>query len=252
VFTQTIFRDSTVTNQSAHRSTNQLLASLPAADYERVSRHLKSQRLRAREILQKQEEPIHDVYFFTAGACSLVKVMRDGQTAEVASIGREGAVGAWAFFGEDRTLGDTIVHGCDAHVDALSVDAFREEMERREAFYNLIIRYSQALTAQLMQTTVCNGLHSAEQRCCRWLLTTQDRLGSEEFGLTHEFVASMLGVRRPTVTLVFGELLRLGTIEYRRAYVTIKDRKALEQNACECYEHIRGSYRRLLPEVHHQ
>jgi CRP-like cAMP-binding protein len=223
---------------------------LPSSDYERVRRHLKSRQLRAREIVQKQDEPMHDVYFFSRGACSLVKVLRDGQTAEIASIGREGAVGAWAFFGDQRHLGDAIVHAGDAVVETMPVAAFRDEMERREAFFNVMIRYSQALTAQLMQTTVCNGIHSAEERCSRWLLTTQDRLESDEFPMTHEFVAAMLGVRRPTVTLVLRDLMRRGIISYRRARVTVIDRAALEITSCECYEQIRGTFRRLLPEVH--
>ena len=231
------------------RSANRLLGLLPATDFERVARSLKSRTLRPREVLQKQEEPIRDVYFFTEGACSLIKVMRNGQTAEIASIGREGLVGAWAFFGEDRALGDTLVYGCDAEVEAMGLDMFLEEMERRGSFYNLIIRYSQALTAQLMQTTVCNGLHSAEERCCRWLLMTQDRLQRDEFPVTHEFVASMLGVRRPTVTLIFGQLVRRGIVEYRRASVAIKDRRALERASCECYDHINLSFSRLLPEI---
>lgn len=247
MFTQT--PDSVRSSFVLTRSANRLLGSLPAGDFERVARSLTSRTPRAREVLQKQEEPIREVYFFTEGACSLIKVMRDGQTAEIASIGREGVVGAWAFFGDDRTLGDTVVYGCDAAVEVMRIDLFQQEMERREAFYNLIIRYSQALTAQLMQTTVCNGLHSAEDRCCRWLLMTQDRLGRDEFPVTHDFVASMLGVRRPTITLIVGQLVRSGIIEYRRASLTIKDRSALERASCECYDYINRGYSRLLPEI---
>jgi CRP-like cAMP-binding protein len=249
VFTQTLCKEQPSTVPPLDRSANHLLASIPSPDYQRLAPHLTSITLRAREILQKQDEPIRQVYFFSEGACSLAKVMRDGQTAEIASIGREGAVGAWAFFGENQALGDTLVHGGDARIELLNLNVFQEEMGRHGAFYNLMIRYSQALTAQLMQTTVCNGLHSAEQRCCRWLLTTQDRLHAREFPVTHEFVASMLGVRRPTVTLIFGDLLRRGIIQYRRGCITITDRQALEQASCECYEQIAGSYRRLLPDV---
>ena len=193
---------------------------------------------------------MHEVYFVSRGACSLVKKMRDGQCAEIASIGREGALGAWAFFGDQCHFGDTIVHGGDATADVMALAAFRDEMERRGAFYNVMIRYSQALTSQLMQTTVCNGLHSAAERCCRWLLTTQDRLQTDEFTLTHEFVASMLGVRRATVTLIFRDLMTRGIIDYRRGRVTVRDRAALERTACECYAQITGTFHRLLPEVH--
>ena len=234
---------------TTQRHANHLLASLPSNDYQRIANSLQSRRVRAREILQHQEAPIADVYFLTEGVCSLVKVLRDGQTAEIASIGREGIIGAWAFFGELNALGDTVVHGSQITVEALTLDAFHEEMQKHGAFYNVVIRYSQALTTQLMQTTVCNGLHSAEQRCCRWLLTTQDRLQSETFRLTHEFVAQMLGLRRPTVTLVFGTLLNQGAIEYRRGLITIRDRPALELTACECYEQMKDSFHRLLPDI---
>jgi CRP-like cAMP-binding protein len=241
--------DSGWINSAAVRSSNHLLGALPSPDYERIARQLKPRRLQPRDLLQKQDEPIGEVLFFNEGACSLVKVMRDGQTAEIASIGNEGAVGAWAFFGEDRALGDTIVHRCPAAVESLAIEAFQEEMARRAAFCNLIVRYSQALTAQLMQTTVCNGLHSAEARTCRWLLMTQDRLGRHEFPVTHDFVASMLGVRRPTVTLILAALLKSGIIEYRRGFLRISNRHALEHASCECYEQIVRSFRRLLPEV---
>ena len=236
-------------SSAAVRSSNHLLAALPSPDYERIAGQLRPRRLRARDLLQKQDDPIGEVLFFKEGACSLVKVMRDGQTAEIASIGREGVVGAWAFFGEDRALGDTIVHCCDAAVESLPVEAFQEEMARRASFYNLIVRHSQALTDQLMQTTVCNGLHSAEERTCRWLLMTQDRLGRQEFPVTHDFVASMLGLRRPTVTLILGALLKSGIIEYRRGFLKISNRRALEDASCECYEQIVRSFRRLLPEI---
>ena len=229
---------------------NYLLASLPESDYQRLAQSLKSRSIRPREILQKQDEPISDVYFLTEGACSLVKVLQEGQTAEIASIGREGIIGAWVFFGEGNALGDTIVHGSQVSVEALDLEAFREEMQRHGAFYNVVIRYSQALTTQLMQTTVCNGLHSAEQRCCRWLLTMQDRLESETFRMTHEFVAQMLGLRRPTITLVFGELLDRGAIDYRRGLITIRDRRALELTACECYQQMTRGFQRLLPDIH--
>ena len=122
--------------------------------------------------------------------------------------------------------------------EALHVDAFRDERQRHGAFYNVVIRYSQALTTQLTQTTVCNSLHSPEQR--RWLLTPLDRLESETVRMTHEFVAQMLGLRRPTVTLVLGELLARRAIDCRRGLITMGARPALELTACECYEPMKG------------
>jgi CRP-like cAMP-binding protein len=122
-------------------------------------------------------------------------------------------------------------------------------MNRRGAFYNRIIRYSQAFSTQIMQTTVCNGLHSVEQRCCRWLLMTHDRVRKNEFDLTHEFLAVMLGVRRPTVTLIAAALQMKGFIHYRRGSMTITDRAGLEKTSCECYEVVKGNFARLLPEM---
>src|SRR5687767_13969856 len=136
--------------------------------------------------------------------------MNDGQVAEIATIGNEGMAGAHVFFGEPVSPGETIVQVADGDGYAMPAGAFDDEMQRRGAFYNLIIRYYAALTNQFMQTTVCNSLHSAEERGSRWLLLTHDRVGKDEFQLTHEFMASMLGVRRPTVTLVAGSLQRAG------------------------------------------
>jgi CRP-like cAMP-binding protein len=134
----------------------------------------------------------------------------------------------------------------------MSIEAFRREMDRRGAFYDRITKYSQAFVNMLMQSVACNGLHSAEQRCCRWLLTTHDRIEQDEFPLTHEFLAIMLGVRRPTVTLVMADLARAGVVSHVRGHVRITDRKGLENAACECYRNVRAVFDRLLgvPERH--
>jgi CRP-like cAMP-binding protein len=131
----------------------------------------------------------------------------------------------------------------------MSAELFNAEMEKRGAFYNHLVRYNQALMSQIMQTTVCNGLHSAEQRCCRWLLMSHDRAGADEFPLTHEFLATMLGVRRPTVTIVANQLQQAGLIQYRRGSVRITDRTKLEAASCECYATVREQMRRLMPDV---
>ena len=231
-----------------NRSANRILASLPAAEFQRIAPHLRSVPMNMKHTFHRQYETIHDVVFPGGGSCSLVKTLRDGHAAEVATIGGEGAIGAGVFFGAPIAECDVFVQVPGPAAYVLSAEAFNAEMERRGEFFNRVVRYNQALMSQIMQTTVCNGLHSAEQRCCRWLLMTHDRAGKDEFSLTHEFLAMMLGVRRPTVTLVAVSLQQAGLIQYRRGAVTIVNRQGLEAASCECYETVKSAWRRLLPE----
>jgi CRP-like cAMP-binding protein len=228
---------------------NRLLAAVSGEEYERLVPHLGTVPLRFKQVLYKQGERIQQVYFPSGGALSLIKQMQDGQVAEVATIGNEGMVGTSAFFGETESAGEVIVQVPNGHGVVMSVEAFTMEMSLRGRFYNLVIRYYQAFVNQVMQTTVCNALHSAEERGCRWLLMTHDRVGKDEFPLTHEFTAAMLGVRRPTVTLIAGSLQRAGLIDYRRGHVRILNRQGLQDASCECYETVKASFRRLLPEI---
>ncbi len=231
------------------RSRNKLLASLPMDDYQRIAPHLRSVPMKFKQVLHRQDEPIQDVYFPSGGACLLVKTLQDGLAAEVATIGAEGAVGASVFFGQRTAECDVLVQVPGPVADAMKAEVFNSEMERRGALFNRVIRYHQALMSQIMQTTACNGLHNAEQRCVRWLLMTHDRAGSDEFGLTHEFLATMLGVRRPTVTLVAASLQARQLVRYRRGAITIVDRAGLEAVSCECYRTVRAIWDRLLPEL---
>jgi CRP-like cAMP-binding protein len=228
---------------------NKILAVLPKGDYERLAPSLTLVPMRFKDTLHKQGERIERVLFPCGGALSLIKNMNDGLIAEITTIGNEGVVGAHVFLGEAESIGDTIVQVPDGGMYTMPVDAFNAEMYRRGAFYNVIMRYQAALTNQIMQTSVCNSLHSAEERACRWLLMTHDRVGRDEFQLTHEFMAGMLGVRRPTVTLIAGSLQRAGLIAYRRGRITIVNRDGLESASCECYEASKASYRRLMPEL---
>lgn len=230
------------------RSENRLLKSLPPDEYARIAPHLHTVTMIAKQVFHKQGQPIREVYFPGGGACSLVKVMQDGNVAEIATIGNEGMLGAGVFFGDNLSAGEAIVQVSDGEAHTMPVELFLLEMARHGAFYDRIVRYLQAFTTQIMQTTVCNGLHSAEQRCCRWLLMTHDRVRQSEFGLTHEFLAVMLGVRRPTVTLIASKLQEAGLISYRRGHITIVDRPGLEKMTCECYETVKANFARLLPE----
>jgi CRP-like cAMP-binding protein len=229
-------------------ASNKLLAALPIEDFARLAPLFVAVPLRPKQTLHKQGQSVSHVYFPTGGTVSLIKTLSDGHAAEIATIGNEGAVGVYVFFGEMQSPGDAIVQVTHDEIYSLPVDVFSAEMHRRGAFYNVMIRYCAALTNQIMQTSVCNSLHSAEQRTLRWLLTTHERVGMDEFPLTHDFLAEMLGVRRPTITLVLGSLQRAGLIGFRRGHVTILDRDGLEAAGCECYATVKASFSRLLPQ----
>lgn len=236
------------TSYSPNRPSNRLLAKLPLEDYQRIQSKLVQLPLRFRQVLHKQDEKITAVVFPGGGACSLTKQLGDGSSAEVATIGSEGIIGAEVFFGDDVAAYETLVQ-VPGHAYEMSTAAFIEEMSRRGAFYNSVVRYSQALMTLVMQTTVCNGVHSVEQRCCRWLLTLRDRVGSDDLKMTHEMLATMLGVRRPSVTLVIVSLQRKGIVDTHRGNVRIVDRKELEKMSCECYLTVKTTFARLLPEA---
>jgi CRP-like cAMP-binding protein len=229
-------------------ATNQLLASLPNDDLQRLRPHLRTVRLRAKQSLHKQGEPIREVYFPTGGACSIIELMQDGQAAEIATVGSEGLLGGSVYFGQEESFTQSVVQVPGQWADVLTTEAFNAEMARKGALFIRTITYHQALMTQVMQTTVCNGLHSAEQRCCRWLLMSHDRIQRDEFPLTHETLAMMLGVRRPTITLIAAALQRAGLIRYRRGSMKILNRTGLELASCECYQTITDRVRRLMHE----
>lgn len=240
---------SNVATRTAARSTNALLASLPDEDYEWIAPHLKSVPMKVRETLYKQDARMDSVYFPGGGACALVKVTAEGQTAEIAVVGAEGVIGANVSFGFPDAPCDVVVQVAGPAAQVLPAEVFTREINRRGALYERALRYNQALMMQIMQSTACNGLHSARERCARWLLLRHDLAGASEFRFTHELVASMLGVRRPTVTLIVGNLQASGLIDYRRGMIRILDKPGLEVAACECYRAITDTVIRLLPDV---
>lgn len=189
---------------------NSLLASLPPADYRRLLSVLQPKFLPFRHVLLKPGETVQTVYFPGEGVCSITQVMRNGRTVEVATVGNEGFIGINAVFGSDRMLGAALVKIPDGAAHAMSIGAFQREMKRQGAFSQVINRYAQGFVASLMQSVACNALHSVEERCARWLLTMRDRIGRNDFPLTQEFLAVMLGVRRPSVTLAVGALQAWG------------------------------------------
>ena len=227
---------------------NKLLESLPDGDYQRLAPHLKTVQLSFKRVLLKETQHLSHVFFPDSATCCLIKTMRNGQTAEVATVGNEGALGVHVVYGQMDSVVQCVIRS-SGEARALSVDAFTSEMERRAALYNLVIRYNQALTNQIMQISACNGLHTAKARCCRWLLTAHDRAGRDEFAFTHAFLAAMLGLRRPTVSLVVASLQSAGLIRYSRGCLMVIDRPELERVSCECHETVTNSFNRLLPEL---
>jgi CRP-like cAMP-binding protein len=176
------------------------------------------------------------VYFPGNGFCSILTVLQDGNMVEVATIGNEGMIGASLVFDGTTPFSTSMVQGEGDTCYRMTAAAFREEMDRRGPFYVLLMRFAQAFVGFVMQSTACNAVHSVEQRLARWLLMARDRMDDDNFPLTQEFVAMMLGATRPTVTVVAGALQRDDLIAYHRGHVTIVDRAGLERASCECYK----------------
>jgi CRP-like cAMP-binding protein len=224
---------------------NALLASLPFDDQQRLAATLTTRPLKARETLQKNGDRIKEIYFLGRSVCSITQNMEDGGLVEVATVGQEGLVGIGAILGNSIATGDAFIQVESEPAQAMPIDVFHDEIERGGAFSEVISRYAQAFLAMIMQSVACNALHSAEERCCRWLLMTHDRIGVDEFPLTHEFLAMMLGVRRPTVTLVMADLNRAGILSHARGRMRIIDRRGLENAACECHRQLKTIFQRL-------
>jgi CRP-like cAMP-binding protein len=214
---------------------NLLLAALPPEDYARLVPLLAVVPLKLKDLLHRPGEPIQHVYFPGGGFCSMLAVLKDGAMVEVATIGREGMVGVSAVLDGNTMPAAAMVQAQTDTCYRMTADAFRREMDRRGAFYELLTQYAQALVGFIIQSTACNAVHSVEQRLARWLLMASDRVESSAFPLTQEFVAMMLGATRPTVTVVAGTLQKAGLITYHRGHVTIVDRERLEAASCECY-----------------
>lgn len=224
---------------------NRILQLLPPADAERLARILEPVRISAKEPIYTTGKSIDYVYFPLSGIVSLVMDMAGGQSVEAGTIGREGLVGLPAFLGSSKSLWRTLSQIAG---DALRapIELFREEARRGEALNRLLHRYTIALIAMLAQTGACNRLHSLEERMCRWLLMTRDRVDADEFPLTQEFLGQMLGVRRPSVSLAGAALQTAGLIKYTRGKIAIVNRAGLEAASCECYGVVRRHYEEAL------
>jgi CRP-like cAMP-binding protein len=233
----------------AHQGpSNKLLASLPEADFRRIRSQLRTVPLLPKQVIHGRNEPIQDVLFPNGGVASMTSVTRDGAMVEIATIGTEGFVGINAFLGGEMVGAETMLQVPDVphtSAEAMSVKAFSVELDRRGPFFECVQRYSQGLLTLMMHSTACIAFHPVQQRCCRWLLMTHDRVRRDEFHLSHEFLAMMLGSTRPTVTVVAGTLQKAGLINYKHGRITILDRKRLESASCECYGTVKGYFDRL-------
>jgi CRP-like cAMP-binding protein len=211
------------------------LAALPPEDVQRFRSALDVIPLPLKQFLHRPGDVIEHVYFPGGGFCSELAVLESGEMVEVATIGREGMVGIFAANNGHVAASAAMVQAESEICYRLPADVFRCELERGGRLSELVTRYTLAHIAFIMQSTACNAVHTVEQRLARWFLMAHDRVGKDEFPLTQEFVAMMLGTARPTVTIVAGTLQKAGLIAYRRGTVTVLERENLEDAACECY-----------------
>ena len=224
---------------------NRLLGLLPSRDYQRLRPHLHRIPLDYRQSLYRANKPIEFVYFIETGVGSLVNTLKNGDAAEVGTIGNEGLVGLPIVFGDHRAPTNVYVQVPGAGL-RMKAALFRKELAQSGSMRTVMLHYAHAFFNQVAQSAACNQFHSIEQRCCRWLLMTHDRMQSDEFLLTQEFLAMMLGVQRTGVSAAAGALQRAGIIQYKRGNVTIVDRRALIRRACECYGVSKMEFDRLL------
>ncbi|MEO8898758.1 MAG: Crp/Fnr family transcriptional regulator [Candidatus Dormibacter sp.] len=229
---------------------NLMLGVLPAVDRERLLPRLSPMFLEIKRVLFEPGKPIDSVYFPLNGVISLVTPLEDGAIVEVATVGNEGVVGVPLVLG--GSLAVRAISQVAGWVLRMDASSFLTEMGRPGPMRDITDDYLQALFGQISQAAACNRLHTNEERLSRWLLMSHDRVGTEEFAITHEFLGQMLGSRRATVTLSAGILQAAGLIKYHRGQVTIVDRHGLEQVACECYGVIRNELENVLTKAAHR
>ena len=225
---------------------NHLLAALPVADWERWLPALEPVDMPLGEVLYESGVAMTHVYFPTTSIASLLYVLEDGASAEIAVVGNEGIVGISLFMGGETTPSRSVVQSAGQGF-RMRAQLLKDEFNRSGPVLHLLLRYTQALITQMAQTAVCNRHHSLDQQLCRWLLLSVDRLQEPELVMTQELIANMLGVRREGVTAAAVSLQRAGLINYKRGHITVIDRAGLERRTCECYGVVKKEYDRLLP-----
>ncbi len=224
---------------------NQLLAALPEADFQRLLPHLESVDLPLGMVVFESGDKLQHLYFPTGGIVSLLYAMESGASTEIAVIGNDGVIGIALFMGGESTPSRAVVQSVGQGF-RMKASVLKTEFERGGRLQYLLLRYTQALIAQMTQTAVCNRHHSVDQQLCRWLLLSLDRLPGNELKMTQELIANMLGVRREGVTEAAGKLQEAGLIRYTRGRITVLDRVRLEQRVCECYAVVKKEMDRLL------
>jgi CRP-like cAMP-binding protein len=229
----------------ANSSPNRLLASLPADTFSAISPHLKVVELKFGDVLAEPGSSIRQVYFPYSGVISLVVELDVGMMIETAMVGRDGAFNAASALDGKVSLNKGIVQSAGS-AGTLEVSRLRRLANELEPFRALLIRHEQVLFAQSQQSAACNASHSVEARMCRWLLYMRDLAGNDDLMLTQEFLAQMLGVRRPSVSLVANTLQKAGLIRYSRGRMRLLDTKGLQKGTCECYRTVKAHYQRML------
>ena len=226
---------------------NCLLRALPDSAIDRLEENLELVELKLGQVLYEASEPIKWVYFPTTAIVSMLYVLQNEDSAEIAIVGNEGMLGIFAFMSDRSSPSRTVVQ-ISGHAYRLRVEEFRIEFLLIGDLFTMLLRYTQALIAQMTQTAVCNRHHSVDQQLVRWLLLSLDRSPSNKFLMTHQMIANMLGVRRVGVRVAAGKLQALGVIHYKRGLIEVIDRVGLEKLVCECYPVVRHEFERLLGE----
>jgi CRP-like cAMP-binding protein len=229
-------------------SGNRILAALPQPEFDALAEHLELVSMPLGQMLYEPGSPQRHAYFPTSAIASLHYVTESGASAETAGVGNEGMVGVSIFMGGNSTSSSAVVQTA-GHGYRIERGRLKDEFNRAGLLQNLLLRYTQALMTQMAQTAACNRHHSVEQQLCRWLLLTMDRLPDRELVMTQELVASMLGVRRESVTETAGQLQTAGYIRYRRGHIAVLNRAGLERHACECYGVVKKELGRLQNDV---
>jgi CRP-like cAMP-binding protein len=238
-----------VTNPLPDRSANHLLAALPDAEWQRWLPEFETVDMPLGQVLYEPGKTLSHVYFPVTAIVSLLYVMENGASAEIAVVGNEGIVGISLFMGGESTPSRAVVQSAGEGL-RLKAQMMKDEFNRNGPVLHLLLRYTQALITQMAQTAVCNRHHSLDQQLCRWLLLSLDRLQGDELVMTQELIANMLGVRREGVTEGALKLQQAGLIRYARGRISVLDRPGLEKRTCECYAVVKNEYDRLLPAKH--
>ncbi len=235
--------------QRAHHRANRLLAALEPDDFMIVDAHLEIVALQQDQVLYEAGDRMRHAYFPHDSVVSMVAVLDDGRSAEMAVYGREGALGIVGAMVARQSFGRCIVQ-TSGTASRIELDRWHEVINSRPLVRQLVLRFSEAMMARVLQNVACNAVHSVEARACRWILSIHDRLDGDTMPLTHEFLAEMLGVQRSTVSTIARDLQRAGFIRQGRGEITITDRAGLEGASCECYGTVRRGFERLLPRTY--